>query len=64
MHIIFKRMHDGVWCKTNIILQNDGYENLDTFSNVSFGIFNELSGVIFSVQFFLPNVTDCQLKIS
>ena len=31
--------------------------NLDIFRYISFGLFKELSGVIFSVKFILPNVT-------
>ena len=45
----------------NTIL-NDSYEYSDTFSDVSFDIFKELTGVIFSEHFILPHVADCQLK--
>ena len=38
-------MLEGVWCKKNILLQNDSCENLDHFSDISFGIhvFKKLS---------------------
>ena len=36
--------------------QNDSYENN---SDISFDIFKELLGLLFFVQFILPNVTDC-----
>ena len=53
--------------------QNDSYENLEKVFDIAFGRFKELSGVIFSVLFILPNVSlhslhilpnfaDCQLK--
>ena len=54
-------MHEGVDAKSNILLQNDSNEKLDMFSDVSFDIFKELSGVIFSVHLILPNVADCYL---
>ena len=38
------------------------YENLYKFSDISFDIYKELSGVILSVIFILRNVADCQLK--
>ena len=38
--------------------------DMRTFSNISFDIFKELSGVIFSVHFISPIVTDSQLKRS
>ena len=44
------------------LLQNDNYENLDNVSDISFDIFKELSGVIFSVHFILPKVADCYSK--
>ena len=51
-----EHIHEVVWCKNNIVLQNDSYEKLGNFSNISFDIFKELSGMIFSVYFiFLPN---------
>ena len=56
-------MHEGVWCKKNVLLQNDSSENLDNFSNISFDIFKELSGVIFCVHFILLNIADTNLKI-
>ena len=37
-------------------MQNLFYENLENVSDIDFGIFKELSGVIFSVLFILPNV--------
>ena len=53
-------------------MQNDSYQKLEKISNSGFDIFKEHSGVIFSVkfnlikcytvQFVLPNVTDCQLR--
>ena len=47
----------------NITLQNDSYEKLDIyFSEISFDIFKELSGVIFSEHLILPNVADCYLQ--
>ena len=56
-------MHEGVWCKKNVLLQNDSSENLDNFSNITFDIFKELSAVIFCVHFILLNVADTNLKI-
>ena len=44
----------------NIILQNESYENFLPY--IIFDIFKELSDLIFSVHFILPNITDCQLK--
>ena len=35
---------------------------LNISSDLSFDIFNDLSGVIFSVHLNLPNVADCYLK--
>ena len=29
--IIFEHMHEGVWLKKIIFLQNDSYENLDNY---------------------------------
>ena len=46
----------------NILLQNDSYEMLNISSDISFDIFKELSGVIFSVHLILPYVADCYLK--
>ena len=48
--------------KKNHLLQNGSYENLDSFSNVYFDLFKELSVVISSVHFILPNVADCKFK--
>ena len=50
-----KHMHKGVWSKRN--WQKDSYENLEKLYDISFDIFKEISGVIFSVPFILPNVT-------
>ena len=34
----------------NILLQNDSYEKFDIFSDISFDIFKEFSGMIFSMH--------------
>ena len=43
-------------------LQNDSYEILEKCFDIGVDVFKILSVVIFSVQFILPNVTDCQFK--
>ena len=48
----------------NILIQNDRYENLDSFSYISFDIFKELSDVIYSVHliFQMLQVANLTLK--
>ena len=58
-----KHMHRGVWCKNNIFYKMTAMRYmLNISSDISFDIFNDLSGVIFSVHLNLPNNADCYLK--
>ena len=54
-------MHEGMWCK-NIFFYKMTAMKLDIFADITFDIFKELSDVIFSMHFILPNVADCYLK--
>ena len=58
-----KHMHGGVWSKNVFFYKMTAMRSmLNISSDISFDIFNDLSGVIFSVHLNLPNVADCYLK--